>query len=693
MTSNSISPSSEFYFQHAFKKYATINVVAVLIIALLVLAGWEFDIIFFRKPITNAIAMNPMTAVAFVFAALSFLLLQPDRFKKNFLFAGWVLAVVVIIIGLLRVIAVVTQYDAGVDQWLYSEKVNADIVDNAPNHMTPSSAMNIILTGIALLSFKARNRSGSLLTISLVFCALIALLSITGYTYGVKSFTGVFSHVPMAIHSAICFFLMATAILFSLKNNRFMAVMISPHGGGKVARVLVPMTIIVPLILGMLRLAGERIGLYNTPFGTTLMVTATIVIFVFLVWRSAVSINRAEISLTKEIEERKRVEEETKNTNLFLDAILQNIPTMIFVKEAKELRFIQINKEEERLLGISRAEILGKTDYDIFPREQADYFTETDKKIIAGLKMSDIPEEKVSTKEGDRWLHTKKIPFYDAQGNPLYIIGISEDITELKQQQDQIKQFYTELEQKVKDRTEELLKSNKELEQFAYVASHDLQEPLRMVSGFLQLLEKKYKNELDETATEYIHYAVDGAERMKKLIVDLLAYSRVGTSKALLTEVNLNEVVQHVTDTFEMALNETEGKIITDQLPVITADKTQMIQLFQNLIGNAIKYRGKDAPIIEISCRDALGEWILTVKDNGIGIEPRFFEKIFIIFQRLHSKVEYSGTGIGLAICKKIIERHGGHIRVESELGKGSCFIFTLKKDIAKSIKNKDITL
>lgn len=229
-------------------------------------------------------------------------------------------------------------------------------------------------------------------------------------------------------------------------------------------------------------------------------------------------------------------------------------------------------------------------------------------------------------------------------------------------------------------RAAELQSSNTELERFAYVASHDLQEPLRMVSSFLHLLERKLGDTLEPTHKQYIDFAVDGAERMKTLIQDLLQYSRVGTSKQDHTLMNCNEVMETVRSVLSISIQETNTQLVVHDLPVVKAAEAQMLQLFQNLIGNAIKYKSDKTPVIEIGCNDKGSKWEFFVKDNGIGIDPKFFDKIFIIFQRLHNKTEYSGTGIGLAICKKIVERHGGNLWVDSALGHGSTFYFTLPK-------------
>jgi light-regulated signal transduction histidine kinase (bacteriophytochrome) len=223
-----------------------------------------------------------------------------------------------------------------------------------------------------------------------------------------------------------------------------------------------------------------------------------------------------------------------------------------------------------------------------------------------------------------------------------------------------------------------LQRSNRELEEFAAVASHDLQEPLRKIASFSELLANRYRGRLDEKADAFIGYIVDGAERMKTLINDILAYSRITTRGREFANTDFNAVINQVIRDMEMIIDDNAAEIDCEALPTIPADNIQMCQLFQNLIGNAIKYRSNEAPKIHISARKQESEWVFSVADNGIGIEQEYLQRIFIIFQRLHARDEYHGTGIGLAVCKKIVERHGGRIWVESEPGKGSTFYFTL---------------
>lgn len=381
------------------------------------------------------------------------------------------------------------------------------------------------------------------------------------------------------------------------------------------------------------------------------------------------------IGFIRDITENKKANEALKFSESFLNSIIENIPNMIFVKNAKDLKYVKFNKAGEDLLGYKKDELIGKNNYDFYSKKEADYLTEKEKKIFNVKNLIEVKEESVYTKNsGLKILETKHIPIYDSTGMPIYILGISNDVTERKR-------MYEELDNK----TKELARSNSELEQFAYIASHDLQEPLRTINSYLDLIEKRYHDKIDEEGKEFIHFVTDASKRMRTLIQSLLAYSRINRIQPFAI-IDLKELMENVLENLHSSIEENKVTISFQELPNIYGDYVLIQQLFQNLIENAIKFRGSENPKVAISCIKKGAKFLFTIKDNGIGIKKENLGKLFVVFQRFHSQQEYPGTGIGLAICKKIVERHKGDIWVESEINKGTTFYFTLgNKDSMKS--------
>lgn len=294
-------------------------------------------------------------------------------------------------------------------------------------------------------------------------------------------------------------------------------------------------------------------------------------------------------------------------------------------------------------------------------------------------------EFRIITRDGRvKWLAHICAPLY-MQNKFLGRRISNRDITDRKTTEAELRKYREHLEELVKQRTAELEKmtnelrrSNAELQQFAYVASHDLQEPLHVIKGFLNLFEKRYKDKLDEKGREFISFTIDGAKRMQDLIRDLLEFSRVGHKGKEFKPTECSVILERALFNLKAAIEKSGAQVTYNNLPIIMADATQFTSLFQNLIGNAIKFHGAEAPRVHISAEREGVEWLFSVSDNGIGIDPKSIDRIFVVFHRLHTRSEYPGTGIGLALCKKIVEHHGGHIWVESELQKGSTFYFTL---------------
>jgi PAS domain S-box-containing protein len=341
-----------------------------------------------------------------------------------------------------------------------------------------------------------------------------------------------------------------------------------------------------------------------------------------------------------------------------------------FVEVNQDGSITDFNREYVNMLGYTPDELRQLRYQSLTPEKWHAMESDIIDQQILKRGYSDVYEKEYRRKDGTVFpVELRAFLLRDASGQPGNIWGIARDITARKS-----------IESRLQKVVEDLARSNQELEQFAYIASHDLQEPLRMVASYTQLLAERYENQLDDKAKLYIGYAVDGALRMQQLINDLLTYSRLNTRAKAPELVDVNNVVFDVFRNLQVAIDESRASVTTDELPTLRADASQLVQVFQNLIANALKFRRDEPPHIRVSARDDGQYWCFSVQDNGIGIEAKYAERVFVIFQRLHTRQEYPGTGIGLAVCKRVVDRHGGKLWFESEPGKGTTFFFTLPK-------------
>lgn len=336
-----------------------------------------------------------------------------------------------------------------------------------------------------------------------------------------------------------------------------------------------------------------------------------------------------------------------------------------------------VNIATEKVTGYKREELIGTdfADYFTNPQDAKDGYQQVFQKGV----VKDYPLD-IKNKDGSLTpvLYNASV-YKDEIGEVIGVFAAARDITEQKKAEKKLMEYWESLEEQVKQRTEELAKSNADLKQFAYIASHDLREPLRMITTFLQLLERRYGDQLDDDAQEFIGFAVDGAKRLDKMIMDLLEYSSVVNQELIFNDINFEEVLNEVILNLNVVISENNAIITYENLPVMRADENLMILLFQNLISNAIKYRSNENPKIIVSAFKEGDHHVFLVKDNGIGIDPKHLNHIFTIFKRLHAHNEYEGSGIGLSIVHRIVHQHGGEIWVESEPEKGSTFKFTIR--------------
>lgn len=372
-------------------------------------------------------------------------------------------------------------------------------------------------------------------------------------------------------------------------------------------------------------------------------------------------------------------ESEERYRELF-DNMSSGVAVYEAIDQGKDFIFKDLNKAGEQIDGVKKGDIIGKRVTEVFPGVKEFGLFAVLQRVFTTEKPEHHP---ISLYKDERIVGWRENYAYKLPSGEM--VAVYNDVTQrkiseeaLRESEESLRLTLENLEELVRERTAELERSNAELQQFAYIASHDLQEPLRMVSSYLQLLERRYKGQLDADADDFIHFAVDGAKRMRALINDLLAYSRVQTRGKPFEYTNGEKVLEITLTNLKQAVEESRAEITHDPLPAVMADELQLVQVFQNLIENALKFRGNEPPRIHVSARREGNEWVFSVRDNGIGIEPQYAEKIFGIFQRVYGTAEYPGTGIGLAISKRIVERHGGRIWVESEPETGSTFYFTL---------------
>jgi len=422
-------------------------------------------------------------------------------------------------------------------------------------------------------------------------------------------------------------------------------------------------TIIAGLTTAFLTIAGFFLSptdiLFGIPFDNRILVILLIFAAVFFIVRY------------------KHSETERRRSQEKLHALFEASPEGLIITDTKGL-ISMINKRTEELFGYSREELLNRPIEALIPKRyktahiqyKKEYYKQPEQRPMGqGRELYAIRKDETEFPVEISLNH-----FTTDEG--LFIISYIVDITDRKRSEDELRVAH----KKLKISAEELRRSNAELEQFAYVASHDLQEPLRMVASYTELLARRYNNKLDDDANDFIRYAVDGAKRMQSLINDLLQFSRVSTKAKPFEKCDFNSIITMALQNLDELLKESNAQIHIDPLPVLIADKTQIIQLLQNLIHNAIKFKRNDIPEVSVTAKELDDAWQFTVTDNGIGIDPAYQERIFMIFQRLHTRREYPGSGIGLAMCKKIVERHNGNIWFESEEGKGTSFYFTIDK-------------
>jgi len=388
------------------------------------------------------------------------------------------------------------------------------------------------------------------------------------------------------------------------------------------------------------------------------------------------------LAVARDISEVKRSESDLIAANRFLDSLIENLPVMVVVKHAATLRLVRVNRMAEELMSIPSAQMVGKTDYELLPPDEAELAQKTDQEALAGGKLVDIPDRSISTKYGVRILNTQKVPVFDADGTAQFLLALSTDITARRLSEQAIRELNAQLEIKAA----QLESTNKELESFSYSVSHDLRAPLRAIDGFAEIIEEDHGDELGAEARRCLAVIRDNSNRMGMLIDDLLAFSRLGRQAVTKVEVNVQSLVREVIDEVLhaevlRAKDRPAPHIDVGALPDVRGDRALLRQVWANLIANAVKYSSKAAaPRIQVGGSAGEEENQYFVRDNGVGFSMAYVGKLFGVFQRLHRADEFGGTGVGLAIVQRVVARHGGRVWAEGKVNDGAVFSFALPR-------------
>src|SRR5882672_6401779 len=689
---------------HSVARVCALLTAALATIALL---GWVIDVETLRSMIRGRVSMNPLSAIAFNLCALSLWLIISTPAGR-----GWrirplaqALAMGVVLIGAQRELSYLLRWERGIDQILFAERIGN-------NRIAPNTAINFIFIGLALATIDMRSRAGRRAAVWFtIIAAFIAMLGISGYIYRVISLDGVGQYIPMALNTALCFLAICAGILFARPQYEPMATFLSPTLGGRTARRLLPAAVLVPLILGYLRLKGERAGLYSTPFGVSLMAMSTMLVFIVLIWLSVRSVHKSE-------QHRMAAEEALKHSQAFYHSLVENLPQNIFRKDL-DGRFTFANQRFCTELGRTFAQIGGKTDLDFFPAELAERYRHDDAAVINSRKIFEAVEEHVTPDGKKLYVQVIKTPIYDEDGHAIGIQGIFWDVTDKKHSEailQQTNRLLTEAVNSERQAIDKLKTAQSALVQTEKLAglgqmvagvAHEINNPLSFVNNNVAVLQrdvaalkellmlyrqaeeliathnqelagwiKEMEEHIDLPYTlsnleEVLTRSRDGLRRIQQIVRDLRDFARLDESDLL--EIDLNAGIESTVNIIRGRAKKKQIQLEMDlrPLPKVTCYPAKINQVVMNLLANAID-ACNDHGRVKVHTEPVDGKVVIVVQDNGSGIEPAIRDRIFDPF--FTTKPPGEGTGLGLSISYGIVQDHGGSIDLESTPGKGTCF-------------------
>jgi PAS domain S-box-containing protein len=635
-----------------FSKAASAFAVAV---SSLVLLGWIFNVSILKTVFPGLVEMKANTALGIALSGISLWLLQRDGINRQRRRLAQTAALLVILLGLLTLSQYFWGWNLGIDQLLFKDPSGA-LQTLIPGRPSPQTSLNFVLVGFALLLLDLKTRHGrrpaEFLALAVVFVSLVGLI---GHLYRITAFYSISPYTGMALHTALSFMALSIGLFFARPDEGWMAAITSDHIGGEMVRLLLPAAIGVPIILGWLRLLGQKGGLYDTEFGVALLVVLTGVSFGLLIGWTASTLDQTDAE-RKQAEEKFRVVAETANDAIVTADVRGNIT--------------YFNKGAERMFGYSASDVIGQPLALLMPERFHDAhrqgfrrFLSTGEAHVVGKTVELVGRRK----RGEEFPLELSLASWSV-GGAIFFTGILRDISARKQAEENLKDYAARIEA-----------VNKELEAFSYSVSHDLRAPLRHVDGFSQILLEDYAEKLDEQGRRYLQQVREASQQMAQLIDDLLNLSRVTRTELRREVVDLSQMAEQIAEMLKKTQSDRVVEFVVEKGLAAEGDPRLLRVLLDNLLGNAWKYTGKRPwARIEFGRTMRDGKTAYFVRDNGAGFDMAYAHKLFGVFQRLHSLSEFPGTGIGLVTVQRIIHRHEGQVWAEGAVDQGATFYFTL---------------
>ncbi|MDP3857478.1 MAG: ATP-binding protein [Stagnimonas sp.] len=644
---------------------------AVTVIGALVLLGYALRSPQLIRPHPTTGGMAANTAVAFLLLGLSLFLRPLDAGTAWRQPISRLCAALALAIGWVTLGEYALDVDLGMDEMLFGDLLGA-VQTPHPGRMAEGTAASIALLGVASLLVHSRRsglrRVSLVMAITVFIFALIGIYAM-GFGQGAAGLYQIGIYSGIAYHTIVAFLLMAFAVLLAQVESGPLAILAAPGVGGQLARWLLPLAIVVPPVIGWLRLLGDRAQLFPNEVGVALVGLANMAIFTTALWAAARSIERLDRTRTD-------AETELRHASAYNRSLIEaSVDPLVTI--SPDGKVTDANEATIQLAGLGREELIGSDFFRFFTEpEQA---RAAYQRVFAAGKVRDFPLQVRAKDGGITPVSYNASVFRDETGQVAGVFAIARDVSELQKAAQALRELNTSLEQRVLERTASLEAANKDLEGFSYSVSHDLRAPLRAIDSFSNILLEDYSDKLDAEGQRLLRTVRRNTDKMAQLIDDILAFSRAGRKDLVLVAIDMKELVEDVLAELIPAAGERRIEVRIATLPSAWADKAMLRQVLVNLLSNAIKFSAKrEQALIEISGADDAGGTSYSIRDNGAGFDPAYSSKLFGVFQRLHSTSEFAGTGIGLAIVKRIIDKHGGRVWAESQPDQGACFHFSL---------------